>query len=175
MTAYVYRHYDAWGRLLYIGFSMDVEARSIKHFQCSSWGDVIGRIDIARFRTRQEALAAERHAIADEAPLFNRSNMRFVRVSVPVMSARKLKKDRPVKVAKRVRAMPSPPEPPPEEKEQEVSSELQHAMRRICNVVEFAKRHKLPLRTLWRVRAGARVRAGTLMLVNAALDKEAAQ
>jgi hypothetical protein len=49
------------------------------------------------------------------------------------------------------------------------------ALRRIVNVADFAYRHKLPLRTLWRVRSSAAgARKGTLALINAALDKEGA-
>lgn len=52
--------------------------------------------------------------------------------------------------------------------------QLQQALRRIDNLTEFAKRHSLPARTLWRIRAGGVARVGTLMRINAALDKERA-
>jgi hypothetical protein len=170
MTAYVYRHYDVWGRLLYIGFSMDVEARSIRHLQCSTWGDVIGRIDIARFGTRKDALAAEKRAIADESPPFNRTNMQLVKISVPFMSvgARKIVNQTP----RRHKLAVDPP-PLVHEEYLEVRPELQQALRRIVNVTSWCRANKLPARTIWRLRSGGVARAGTLALVNAALDRGA--
>lgn len=164
MNAYVYRHYDVWGRLLYIGFSMDVEARSIRHLQCSAWGDVVGRIDVARYGTRKDALAAEKRAITDEAPPFNRTNMQFVKVSVPFMSARKMPTARPAK-----HSVKSPPLA--HDEYLEVRPELQQALCRIGNVTAWCREHKLPTRTIWRLRSGGAARAGTMALVNAALDK----
>ena len=51
--------------------------------------------------------------------------------------------------------------------------QLQSALRRIVNLSDFARRHKLPLRTLFRLRVDAKsARVGTLMRINAALDME---
>lgn len=49
--------------------------------------------------------------------------------------------------------------------------QLQQALKRIKNVTAFAREHKLPSRTIWRLRAGGVARVGTLMRINAALDK----
>lgn len=52
------------------------------------------------------------------------------------------------------------------------AKQLQAALGRITNLSEFARIHKLPLRTLCRLRVDARrARVGTIMRVNAALDK----
>lgn len=50
-------------------------------------------------------------------------------------------------------------------------AQLQQALRKVANLSKFATDHKLPLRTLWRVKAGESVRKGTLLLISTALDK----
>lgn len=50
-------------------------------------------------------------------------------------------------------------------------AQLQAALSKVPNLNRFAVEHKLPLRTLWRVKAGETVRKGTLMLISSALDK----
>jgi hypothetical protein len=68
----LYRHFDADGRLLYVGIAMNPLARLAQHrYGRAPWFDQIQRIEISRFRNRLEAVRAERRAIKEEAPLFN--------------------------------------------------------------------------------------------------------
>ena len=67
----LYRHFDAAGRLLYVGISLSAVARLSQHMDGSSWADEIKSMTIERFPTRQEAHEAERQAIRDENPAHN--------------------------------------------------------------------------------------------------------
>ena len=82
MTA-LYRHFDAEGRLLYVGISRSVTARLAQHAD-SPWDDLIARIDVERFTTRAHAEAAEFVAIQTEGPIHNRTyNGRGAPAEVP--------------------------------------------------------------------------------------------
>ncbi len=70
----LYRHYDSDGDLLYVGVSLSTVQRLMHHRGVSKWFDQIARIDIERFATRGEALDAERRAIRDESPIYNRAH-----------------------------------------------------------------------------------------------------
>lgn len=67
---YLYRFFDADGRLLYVGMSYRIEKRLDKHRVAKPWNQ-IARIEIAQFPTRTDAVAAEREAILSEAPAWN--------------------------------------------------------------------------------------------------------
>lgn len=69
----LYRHFDADGRLLYVGISRSVTARLTQHSE-SPWDHLIARIEVERFPTREEAEAAERAAIRSERPIHNRTH-----------------------------------------------------------------------------------------------------
>ena len=69
--AYLYRHYDETGALLYVGISNHVGRRTDDHAKHSGWFERIAKIDVKRFDSRSEALSAERTAIVAEAPLYN--------------------------------------------------------------------------------------------------------
>lgn len=69
--ACVYRHFDADGRLLYVGACANPVQRTIGHASQSNWYDRIVRIEIARFANGEEAWAAEADAIRHERPLYN--------------------------------------------------------------------------------------------------------
>ncbi len=71
MQTALYRHFDAAGRLLYVGISLSVLTRLSQHMAASSWADEIASMTVARFATRDEAHAAEREAIRTENPLHN--------------------------------------------------------------------------------------------------------
>lgn len=59
MNPTVYRHYDKFGNLLYVGCTTDPEARLSGHKSVSSWFKQIARIEMEHFDTRQQALAEE--------------------------------------------------------------------------------------------------------------------
>lgn len=70
-TTALYRYYDAYDLLLYVGISDRLYTRTGKHIQRSSWMDFAARSTIERFPSREEALTAEEAAIKAERPLFN--------------------------------------------------------------------------------------------------------
>lgn len=82
---YVYRCYDADGRLLYIGCARDVVARMDVHR--SSWTNPASaalnmrmtRHTSERYPTKSAARQAEREAIYNEAPLFNHHHQKVMR------------------------------------------------------------------------------------------------
>jgi hypothetical protein len=71
MRTELYRHFDADGRLLYVGISLSTIARFDAHRTRSHWSSKVATITIERFETRNEAFAAEAAAILAESPLHN--------------------------------------------------------------------------------------------------------
>lgn len=79
---YVYRCYDASGLLLYVGCTRDVAGRLQVH--ASSWNNPASAVlnmrmashEVEEFPTFEAARAAEREAIANEAPLANLHHQR---------------------------------------------------------------------------------------------------
>lgn len=67
----LYRHFDAGGRLLYIGISLSPTYRLAQHRGCSAWFRDIASVTIQWFPDRPAALDAEREAIRAENPEFN--------------------------------------------------------------------------------------------------------
>lgn len=70
-ACYLYRHYDPNGDLLYVGVSLVPLRRQEKHRGVAAWRNMICRILIEPFDTREAALAAEEAAIRIEFPKFN--------------------------------------------------------------------------------------------------------
>ena len=66
----LYRHFDADGRLLYVGISLSVVQR-LKQHQRSHWSDEIASVTVTKYATRDLALQAEADAIKNEKPLHN--------------------------------------------------------------------------------------------------------
>jgi predicted GIY-YIG superfamily endonuclease len=69
--AYLYRHYQPNGDLLYVGVTLSVLNRSNAHVNEARWRNLICLIVIEPFATREEALEAERVAIRNEYPKYN--------------------------------------------------------------------------------------------------------
>jgi hypothetical protein len=67
----LYRHFDAYGRLLYVGISISTLARLREHRRQSHWYERIARIEITKVATRELARKAELRAIRNEHPLWN--------------------------------------------------------------------------------------------------------
>ncbi|MEE4209349.1 MAG: hypothetical protein V2I43_08800 [Parvularcula sp.] len=67
----LYRHFDADGRLLYVGISLHAVARLAQHNLNSDWAQNISRVDVEKFANRTDAIRAEIKAIRDEKPLHN--------------------------------------------------------------------------------------------------------
>ena len=68
----LYRHFDADGRLLYVGISNDPDVRFKLHAYTAGWYPYAARRTDEWYERRADALAAESAAIAGERPLFNR-------------------------------------------------------------------------------------------------------
>lgn len=69
----LYRHYDADGVLLYVGIAVDPAMRFKTHAKQAPWTAFAARHEGEWFATREEAAEAERAAIRDERPLFNKA------------------------------------------------------------------------------------------------------
>jgi hypothetical protein len=67
---YLYRHFDAEGRLLYVGISLSAVHRLAQH-RASAWFASIATVTIETFPSRAGAAEAERLAIQTEGPLHN--------------------------------------------------------------------------------------------------------
>lgn len=70
----LYRLRSPNGLLLYIGISGDFTRRLTQHTD-RPWFNIVGRIDVEHFRTREDALRAEMAAIRAEHPIFNRAGL----------------------------------------------------------------------------------------------------
>lgn len=71
MKTALYRHFDAAGRLLYVGISLNALQRLGQHSYGAAWFDHIATVTIEQHPTRGDALTAEAIAIAKESPLWN--------------------------------------------------------------------------------------------------------
>lgn len=67
----VYRHFDADGVLLYVGFSLRAIMRQADHEGSSHWFRQIARIELEWFDTVADAAFAEVEAIQNERPRHN--------------------------------------------------------------------------------------------------------
>jgi hypothetical protein len=67
----LYRHFDASGKLLYVGISLFAIRRLAQHGD-SAWFSQIAIVKIERFPDRETAALAEAIAINFERPAFNR-------------------------------------------------------------------------------------------------------
>lgn len=67
----LYRHYNAEGKLLYVGISLNHLARLTQHRSSAHWYEEIVQVTIEWFATRDEAENAEQVAIIGENPLHN--------------------------------------------------------------------------------------------------------
>lgn len=75
MMASLYRHFDANGRLLYVGVSLSTVARLSQH-RSSPWFDEIATVTSQNFPTQADAYKAERSAIWRELPIYNKRGLR---------------------------------------------------------------------------------------------------
>lgn len=71
MSAVVYRAYDADGRLLYVGSSVDVGGRLRHHVDHAPWWPSLSCVTTESFDTPDMAREAELGAIAAEHPRWN--------------------------------------------------------------------------------------------------------
>lgn len=67
----LYRHFDADGRLLYVGISLSAVQRLAQH-ATSDWSAEIRRVEVETFPDRVSAATAERESIRREQPIYNK-------------------------------------------------------------------------------------------------------
>lgn len=67
----LYRHWNAFGRLLYVGISLNAVARLVGHRQTAPWFGEIVEVTVDHYPSREEARAAEVRAIKTEKPAYN--------------------------------------------------------------------------------------------------------
>lgn len=72
MTCQLYRHFDAEGRLLYVGISLSAVERLKQHVSRSGWSAEIASITVETHADREAAMKAEREAVERERPLYNK-------------------------------------------------------------------------------------------------------
>ena len=72
MSACVYRFFDAWGRLAYIGSTIHLKSRVAEHKRCAHWFREPMRIEVEACETKADASARERAAILRDQPPGNR-------------------------------------------------------------------------------------------------------
>lgn len=77
MNTDLYRHFDSNGNLLYVGISLSTLNRLGQHKDNSHWFNSISNITIEKFNNRDKALIAERDAIINEKPLYNKVYNRY--------------------------------------------------------------------------------------------------
>lgn len=70
----LYRHWDIEGNLLYVGISLSAVYRLSQHMSGAAWADQINKVTLETFPTRAKALAAERLAIRQERPKWNKAH-----------------------------------------------------------------------------------------------------
>lgn len=76
----VYRLYDDWGVLLYVGVTcrQTLSERFNAHRRSARWWPLVAALEVETYERNHEALAAEVAAIRAEIPVYNR------RSAVPV-------------------------------------------------------------------------------------------
>ena len=72
MTCQLYRHFDAEGRLLYVGISLSAVERLKQHVTRAGWSAEIASITVETHPDRKTAMEAERRAVETERPLYNK-------------------------------------------------------------------------------------------------------
>jgi predicted transcriptional regulator len=70
-TMNLYRHFDSYGNLLYVGISMSAFNRLIQHKDTAHWFSDISSITISKYVDKEHALVAEKLAIQNERPKYN--------------------------------------------------------------------------------------------------------
>lgn len=105
----LYRHFDASGRLLYVGISFGAVARLQSHKRDGSeWFNMIARVEVEKFHTRSAAKKAERKAIREERPIYNKAHK-----GRPIPKRRKQKASKVLRAPKMVRRKPVLSDHPP--------------------------------------------------------------
>jgi hypothetical protein len=68
----LYRHFDSSGTLLYVGISSSALVRLSQHSRTAEWFELVARISVENFQSKEDALRAEKLAIQTEYPIYNK-------------------------------------------------------------------------------------------------------
>ena len=90
----LYRHFDERNTLLYVGISLNAVKRLAEHRNMSKWFYDISRVEFTWFDTREEALIAERHAVTNESPIYNKNLRAGVKKVIEEKTAEKREEHR---------------------------------------------------------------------------------
>lgn len=85
----LYRHFDSNNVLLYVGVSVSAVHRLTQHKRTAHWFNDLSRVDIEQFSSRKAVLAAEKKAVVNEKPKYNKQ-LKTARVTASKISAWKL-------------------------------------------------------------------------------------
>lgn len=72
MNVKLYRHFGAGGVLLYVGITVNAKRRLAEHKRRSRWAYAIERVTVEEFPNQASAQLAEKIAIEEERPLYNK-------------------------------------------------------------------------------------------------------
>lgn len=91
---FVYRAFDSYGLLLYIGCSLNVEQRLAAHRATSRWHRYAETVGVWGPYSKEEARRAESDAIESEASYFNATKADVRRTQANLHAARRVMADR---------------------------------------------------------------------------------
>lgn len=85
----VYKAFDGFGTLLYVGCSLDIFKRLQEHKHYAAWYPLATAIEVTRYPNRAAALAEEARTIAEDGPEFNvtRERLRTVDLTDDVLDS----------------------------------------------------------------------------------------
>lgn len=86
---YVYRAFDSYGHLLYIGCTNDVKRRMATHKSQAPWHRFAETLGTTSFDTRTAARSAEKLAIDSEASYFNSTQADINRTQASINAAKR--------------------------------------------------------------------------------------
>lgn len=72
----LYKYYDSWGVLLYVGITSRGIARNVEH-DGKNWWQYVSRQEVEHFESRKDALNAEANLIKEYCPPFNIQHNNF--------------------------------------------------------------------------------------------------
>lgn len=70
----LYRYYDGKGILLYVGITSRGMSRNVEHSNVQPWWPYVAKQDVQHFKTRRDALIAEKSLIKRHRPPFNKQH-----------------------------------------------------------------------------------------------------
>lgn len=90
---YVYRAFDSYGHLLYVGCTVNVKQRMSAHGSQSKWFRFAETIAVNDYPSRSEARKVEAHAIATEGSYFNATQADIQRTQANRIASQRAGKD----------------------------------------------------------------------------------